>query len=40
VGRGQLDMSARVIAIFERLGWVYDARWPTTRRLARLTARR
>jgi stearoyl-CoA desaturase (delta-9 desaturase) len=24
--------------VFERLGWAYDVRWPTTRRLARLTA--
>jgi stearoyl-CoA desaturase (Delta-9 desaturase) len=40
VGRGQLDMSARLIWILERLGWVYDVRWPTPRRLARLTATR
>jgi stearoyl-CoA desaturase (delta-9 desaturase) len=37
VRRGQLDMSARVIAIFEKLGWAHDIRWPTPRRLARLT---
>jgi stearoyl-CoA desaturase (delta-9 desaturase) len=40
VGRGQIDMSARVIAIFERLGWAHDVRWPTPQRLARLTATR
>jgi stearoyl-CoA desaturase (delta-9 desaturase) len=40
VGRGQLDMSARIIAIFERLGWVHDVRWPSPRRLARLAVRR
>jgi stearoyl-CoA desaturase (delta-9 desaturase) len=38
VQRGQLDMSARVIAIFEKLGWAHDIRWPTPRRLARLKA--
>jgi stearoyl-CoA desaturase (Delta-9 desaturase) len=36
--RGQIDISARLIWVFERLGWAYDVRWPTTRRLARLTA--
>jgi stearoyl-CoA desaturase (delta-9 desaturase) len=36
--RGQIDISARLIWIFERLGWAYDVRWPTTRRLERLTA--
>jgi stearoyl-CoA desaturase (delta-9 desaturase) len=34
---GQIDISARVIWIFERLGWAYDVRWPTPRRLARLS---
>ena len=34
---GQLDMSARLIAIFEKLGWAHHVRWPTPRRLARLT---
>ena len=29
VGRGQIDISARIIAILERLGWAYDIRWPT-----------
>jgi stearoyl-CoA desaturase (delta-9 desaturase) len=36
VQRGQIDMSARVIRIFEQLGWVHDVRWPTPARLARL----
>jgi len=33
---GQLDSSGRLIWIFEKLGWVYDVRWPTPQRLARL----
>jgi stearoyl-CoA desaturase (Delta-9 desaturase) len=40
VGRGQIDISARIIAILERLGWASDVRWPTPRRLARLTTAR
>jgi stearoyl-CoA desaturase (Delta-9 desaturase) len=36
VRRGQVDISARIIWIFERLGWVHSVRWPTTRRLERL----
>ncbi len=32
--RGQIDSSARLIWIFEKLGWVYDVRWPTPERLA------
>jgi stearoyl-CoA desaturase (delta-9 desaturase) len=35
VRRGQVDMSARVIWIFERLGWATKVRWPTPERLAR-----
>jgi stearoyl-CoA desaturase (delta-9 desaturase) len=31
---GQLDISARVIWIFERLGWARDVRWPSRKRLA------
>ena len=27
--RGQLDSRRRVIRCFEKLGWVYDVRWPT-----------
>jgi stearoyl-CoA desaturase (delta-9 desaturase) len=37
VGRGQIDVSARVIWLLEKAGWVYDVRWPTPRRLARLS---
>jgi stearoyl-CoA desaturase (delta-9 desaturase) len=37
VDKGQLDSSARVIRIFERLGWAWDVRWP---KQARLDARR
>ncbi|WP_308259560.1 acyl-CoA desaturase [Pseudonocardia sp. H11422] len=40
VQRGQIDMSARVIRIFEELGWARDVRWPTPARLARLTPAR
>jgi len=35
---GQLDISARVIWIFQRLGWVHDVRWPAPQRLARSRA--
>jgi stearoyl-CoA desaturase (delta-9 desaturase) len=38
VKRGQLDISARVIWAFEKLGWVDNVRWPTPTRLARLAA--
>jgi stearoyl-CoA desaturase (delta-9 desaturase) len=30
---GQLDASARLIRWFERLGWVYEVRWPDRRRV-------
>jgi stearoyl-CoA desaturase (delta-9 desaturase) len=36
VGPRQVDVSARVIWAFEKLGWARDVRWPTPRRLARL----
>jgi stearoyl-CoA desaturase (delta-9 desaturase) len=36
---GQVDVSARVIRLFEQLGWARDVRWPTPARLARLDAR-
>jgi stearoyl-CoA desaturase (delta-9 desaturase) len=36
--RGQLDISARLIWIFEKLGWASDVRWPTPTRLSRITA--
>ena len=32
--RGQIDMSARVIWAFEKLGWVRDVKWPDPARLA------
>ncbi|HEU5266560.1 MAG TPA: acyl-CoA desaturase [Jatrophihabitans sp.] len=35
---GQLDISARVIWLFEKLGWATDVRWPKAERLARLRA--
>ncbi|MGX7826775.1 acyl-CoA desaturase [Actinokineospora sp. 24-640] len=36
--RGQVDISAGVIRIFERLGWATQVRWPTEQRLAKLRA--
>ncbi len=39
VRRGQPDITARVIWALEKAGWVYDVRWPTTQRMARLEAR-
>lgn len=38
VQRGQVDISARVIWAFEKLGWATAVRWPTPRRLERLAA--
>ncbi len=32
--RGQIDPAARLIWLFERLGWVRDVRWPDPQRLA------
>ena len=32
--KGQLDASARVIWMFEKLGWVRDVRWPKPERIA------
>jgi stearoyl-CoA desaturase (delta-9 desaturase) len=40
VQRGQIDISARLIWIFERFGWVHNVRWPTPQRLAKLAADR
>ncbi|WP_239590255.1 acyl-CoA desaturase [Streptomyces aureoverticillatus] len=37
VDRGQIDPSAAFIRLLERVGWVYDVRWPTP---DRVTARR
>ncbi|SFP71568.1 stearoyl-CoA desaturase (delta-9 desaturase) [Amycolatopsis arida] len=36
--RGQIDISARLIWIFEKLGWATNVRWPTPARLHRITA--
>ncbi|MFI0371466.1 acyl-CoA desaturase [Actinomadura sp. 1N219] len=32
--RGQIDISARIIWLFEKAGWAYDVRWPNDDRLA------
>ncbi|MEU1724141.1 acyl-CoA desaturase [Nonomuraea sp. NPDC005692] len=32
--KGQIDLSAGTIRLFERAGWVSDVRWPTPERLA------
>ena len=39
VKRGQIDMSARLIWLFEKFGWVHSVRWPTPQRLERLARR-
>ncbi|MBB2935282.1 stearoyl-CoA desaturase (delta-9 desaturase) [Amycolatopsis bartoniae] len=36
VQRGQIDITARLIWIFEKLGWASQVRWPTPQRLHRL----
>jgi stearoyl-CoA desaturase (delta-9 desaturase) len=36
VGRGEIDISAGVIRLFEKLGWATEVRWPTPGRLARI----
>jgi stearoyl-CoA desaturase (delta-9 desaturase) len=33
VEKGQIDMNARLIWIFEKFGWVSDVRWPKEDRL-------
>ena len=38
VERGQVDGSARVIWVFEKLGWATEVRWPTRERLAKVRA--
>ncbi|MGH3624293.1 MAG: acyl-CoA desaturase [Sciscionella sp.] len=38
VKRGQIDTSARLIWLFEKLGWVSNVRWPTPARLSRISA--
>jgi stearoyl-CoA desaturase (delta-9 desaturase) len=35
---GQIDTSARIIWFFEKLGWVWNVRWPTPQRLAKISA--
>ena len=40
VDRGQLDTSARLIRLFERLGWATKVRWPEPQRLATVRVRR
>ncbi|WP_037078017.1 acyl-CoA desaturase [Pseudonocardia spinosispora] len=40
VRRGELDMTGRIIWILERLGWATRVRWPTSARIAELTASR
>ncbi|WP_219413333.1 acyl-CoA desaturase [Pseudonocardia nigra] len=39
VKRGQVDISAAVIRLFEKLGWAHAVRWPAPRRLERLSSR-
>jgi stearoyl-CoA desaturase (Delta-9 desaturase) len=39
VQRGQIDISARVIWAFEKLGWASAVRWPTTKRLEKLATK-
>jgi len=36
--RGQLDISARLIWTFQKLGWANNVRWPNSMRLARIQA--
>jgi stearoyl-CoA desaturase (delta-9 desaturase) len=36
--RGQLDISARTIWLFEKFGWATKVRWPSPQRLARIQA--
>jgi stearoyl-CoA desaturase (Delta-9 desaturase) len=36
--RGQIDISARVIWVFEKLGWAWSVRWPTQQRIEKLRA--
>lgn len=34
--RGQIYISARLIWVFEKLGWASKVRWPSAQRLARI----
>ncbi|KAA9156460.1 acyl-CoA desaturase [Amycolatopsis acidicola] len=36
VKRGQIDITARLIWIFEKVGWAWQVRWPTPARLSKL----
>lgn len=36
---GQIDIAARTIWVFERMGWVYDVRWQNPHRIERLRRR-
>jgi len=36
--RGQLDLSAGLLRVFERLGWATEVRWPEAERLGRRRA--
>jgi stearoyl-CoA desaturase (delta-9 desaturase) len=36
--RGQIDISARLIWVFEKLGWAWNVRWPTPARLDKIAA--
>ncbi|WP_410585819.1 acyl-CoA desaturase [Amycolatopsis sp. lyj-108] len=38
--RGQIDISARIIWLLEKLGWATHVRWPTPQRIAKMTAPR
>ncbi|SFN13309.1 stearoyl-CoA desaturase (delta-9 desaturase) [Pseudonocardia ammonioxydans] len=40
VKKGQIDISAVTIRAFEKLGWATNVRWPTTRRLEKLAAKK
>ncbi|TCP56363.1 stearoyl-CoA desaturase (delta-9 desaturase) [Tamaricihabitans halophyticus] len=40
VKRGQIDITARLIWLFEKFGWASNVRWPTTQRLERLAAKK
>ncbi|MFD9734121.1 acyl-CoA desaturase [Umezawaea sp. NPDC059074] len=40
VKRGQIDISARLIWVFEKVGWATNVRWPNTQRLQRISAKK
>jgi stearoyl-CoA desaturase (delta-9 desaturase) len=40
VDRGQIDISARLIWVFEKLGWATSVRWPKRDRFDKLAAKR